>query len=325
MSEARDTWERIVSRSQPGLYESNYLQANSPDGRRGLWIKHNLLRPAAGDGKGEFWAILFQLGEPPRVVKREVPWTALTLAETGIGISADPVTLTANRAVGSIASVRWDLRLTATLPPLMHLRWDWMYTAGFPKKKALTPAPNLRFDGEVVVGDERWPVEGWVGLRGHNWGREHAWRYAYGNCNLWDDGAPRAVDGFSARIRLPGGAKSPWLSTVVARSPDHDLNRLSDWFGGAQVAPDRWRLSTGGCALEMTADPSTYVGLRYAHPGGEESYCYNTKFAAVRWDTPSGCFTSSMGELEVLYDTPLDGIALHPTAGWDARSGDYLG
>ena len=34
------------------IYESNYLQANSPDGRYGLWLKHNLLRPVTGPGIG---------------------------------------------------------------------------------------------------------------------------------------------------------------------------------------------------------------------------------------------------------------------------------
>jgi hypothetical protein len=323
MTTRRDTWERIVSTAHAGIYESNYLKANSPDGQRGLWIKHNLLRPVQGDGIGEFWVILFERGHAPRVVKREVALSEIALSDADIEITAGPISLRADRATGSIADIRWDLGLTPTQPPLMHLRWDWMYTAGFPKKKLITPAPNLRFDGDIVVGGERWNVEGWIGMRGHNWGREHAWSYAYGNCNLWADGSDRLVDGFSARIRLPGGGKSPWLSTVMARQPDHDLNRISDWFGGATVDADRWSLSTGGCRLEMTADPDTYVGLRYVHPSGEESYCYNTKFASVAWDTPSGRFTSEMGELEVLFATPLAGVRLHPSAEWQPDAGDY--
>ncbi len=325
MSAQRDPWERIVSRTQPGLYESNYLKANSPDGERGLWIKHNLLRPATGEGIGEFWAIAFQRGEAPRVVKREVPYTDIALADNGIGIQAGTISITDAQAVGSIGDMRWDLQLKASMPPLLHLRWDWMYTAGFPKKKVITPAPNLLFNGALWVGDEQWPVADWIGLRGHNWGREHAWRYAYGNCNTWDDGAHRMVDGFSAKIRLPGGGKSPWLSTVMSRNPDHDLNGLQDWFGGATVEPNEWALSTHGCSLVMRTKPAHYVGLRYAHPGGDESYCYNTKFADVVWNTPSGQFTSRTGELEVLYDEPLDEVPLHPTPQWDPQSGDYVG
>ncbi len=321
----RDPWERIVSLHTAGIYESNYLKANSPDGQRGLWIKHNLLRRPDGSGLGEFWVVRFARGEPPRVAKQEVEWEALTLDEAGIGIECGPIRLEPSRALGELADIRWDLRLRPTLPPLLHFPADWMYTGAFPKKKAITPAPNLIFDGELRLGEEHWPIEGWVGLRGHNWGTEHAYTYAYGNCNLWDDGATRCVDGFSARIRLPGGILSPWLSTMVARSPDHDLNRLRHWFGGAEVGQASWSLQTGGCALSMRCDSSTYVGLRYAHPNGSESYCYNTKFADVQWTTPEETHTSSLGELEVLTPEPLPEIPLHPTPEWDRGAGPYLG
>ncbi len=321
----RDPWERIVSVHTRGIYESNYLKANSPDGRRGLWLKHNLLRRADGSGLGEFWVIRFTRGTAPLVAKHEVPWEDLDLAEDRIGIRCGPISLSPGRAQGAVADMRWDIQLRPTLPPLHHFPADWMYTAGFPKKKAITPAPNLRFNGELIVGEERWTLEDWVGLRGHNWGREHAYTYAYGNCNLWNDGADRTVDGFSARIRLPGGLISPWLSTLVARNPDHDLNGLGHWFGGARVGPDFWTLRAGGCSLQMRCEASTYVGLRYAHPDGSESYCYNTKFADVHWSTPKNQHTSSMGELEILTPTPLPEIPLHPTVDWDPGQGPYRG
>jgi len=320
-----DPWERIVAVHTRGIYESNYLKANSPDGLRGLWIKHNLLRRTDGTGLGEFWVIRFVRGEAPQVAKQEVSWSELELDEAGIGIRCGPISLSPAHAKGEIADVRWDLQLQPSLAPLRHFPADWMYTASFPKKKAVTPAPNLGFSGELSVGEERWEISDWVGLRGHNWGREHAHTYAYGNCNLWTDGAPRTIDGFSARIRLPGGLLSPWLSTVVARHPDHDLNRLQHWFGGAEVGSDSWSLRAGGCQLEMSCDPQTYVGLRYAHPDGTESYCYNSKFADVRWTTPGGTHTSTMGELEVLTPAPLDGVPLHPSPDWNPAAGPYRG
>jgi hypothetical protein len=319
----RDPWERIVSVHTTGLYESNYLKANSPDGRRGLWIKHNLLRRSDGSGIGEFWVIVFEKGSRPTVAKLEADWSELTLDGTAIGIQCGPIALRPDRAIGEIADISWDLRLTPTMPPLHHFPADWMYTAPFPKKKAITPAPNLRFSGWVDVSGQRLELTDWVGLRGHNWGREHAHTYAYGNCNLWDDEADRTVDGFSARIRLPGGLLSPWLSTLVARAPDKSLNRVQHWTGGSEVTPNSWRLRTGGCELLMDCDPSTYVGLRYLHPSGAESYCYNTKFASVEWTTPEGIFKSKLGELEVLTPDPIDGILLHPSPDWDPLAGPY--
>ena len=204
-----------------------------------------------------------------------------------------------------------------------------MYAGGFPKKKLLTPAPNLTFDGSLAFGGERWEIEGWVGLRGHNWGTEHAHSYAYGAVNLWDDGPAgrdRVVEGFSAQIKL-GARKSPWLTAVVGRDPDVRRNRLRHWLGAGSVELDRWsarwRRPRNGAWLQMTADPRSYAGLRYDHPDGRQSYCYNTKFADVRWAVGDRRFTSRCGELEVLLPTPDPQIPLHPAEGWEPSQGDY--
>lgn len=325
-----DDWERIVCASQAGLYESNYLKANSPDGSRAFWLKHNALRPVEGEGVAELWLGWFERGEAPRVYKREVPWSAVQASPAAIAFQAGPISLTPTRARGSLADTTWDLALSGGGAPLFHLPYPAMYTGPFPKKKALTPAPNLRFDGELRLGERRVAVEGWIGLRGHNWGREHAFSYAYGSVNLWDDGDPdRAVDGFSARILL-GGRPSPWLTAVVGRHPDLARNRLRHWLGAGSVSPDRWRVDWPGphrvrASLTLSTDPATYAGLRYVHPDGHESYCYNTKFADVAWTVGRATHTSRCGELEVLYPEPLPGVPLHPAPGWTAADGDYAG
>lgn len=321
-----EAYERIVAARRRGIYESNYLKANSPDGRRAIWVKHNGLVPIEGAGLGEFWIVLFERGQQPIVCKREVPWTEVDADPDAIRLEAGGISLAADRAAGRIADVSWELALSGGLPPLFHLPYAAMYEGGFPKKKALTPAPNLRFDGRVRLGEEVWDVDGWVGLRGHNWGTEHAWTYAYGSCNLWDDGAAdRAVDGFTVRIKL-GGRPSPWLTAVVGT--DLARNRLRHWLGAGSVAPGRWSASWGGlrrhrAELVMTTDPATYAGLRYAHPDGRESYCYNTKFADVSWTVDGARHTSRCGELEVLYPERLPGIEVHPAPGWTAADGDY--
>lgn len=324
-----DAFERIVAARTRGIYESHYLKANAPDGRRALWIKHNALVPIEGTGVAELWAIAFRRGAPPLVVKREVPWSEVSADPDALALSVGPVSLDPRRARGAIAHLTWDLRLTGSQPALYHLPHAFLYRGGFPKKKILTPAPNLTFDGTFTIGDEVWSVDGWTGLRGHNWGTEHAHTYAYGSVNRWDDGAAdRAVDGFTARIAL-GGRLSPWLSAVVGRSPDVRKNRLRHWLGAGTVTPSRWEVGwprpRGGVHLTMSTDPSSYAGLRYRHPSGRESYCYNTKFADVTWLVGSDTHTSRFGELEVLLPEPLPGVPLHPTPGWDPAAGDYAG
>jgi hypothetical protein len=331
-----EAYERVMAASERGIYESHYLKANSPDGQRAFWLKHNALRPIEGDGVAEFWAVLFERGERPVVVKRERRWSLVEASREEVHIScpepgAVGVELASDKARGQVGHVSWDLALHSAQPPLVHFPLSRMYTGSFPKKKMLTPAPNLCFDGWIQAGSERWEVGSWIGLRGHNWGREHAYRYAYGSCNVWEDGhRTRAIDGFSAQIKL-GRRTSPWLTAVVGRDPLVAKNELRHWLGAGLVEPGRWQarwrrpgLFFGGSVeVEFRADPASYAGLRYLHPDGRESYCYNTKFADVRLLTQGRTYRSRCGELEVLFPEPLPDIPLHPTPGWDPEKGDY--
>ena len=118
--------------------------------------------------------------------------------------------------------------------------------------------------------------------------------------------------------------KSPWLTTVVSRQPELTLNRPIDWFGGVTVSPTLWSVERRSAKLWMSTESDRMVGLRYAHPDGTESYCYNTKFADVRWQTGPTVHTSTMGELEILLPAPSSGIPLHPTEDWTQKQGDYF-
>lgn len=324
-----DPYERIVALSQSGIYESNYLKANSPDGKRAVWLKHNLLRPLDRPAKAELWAVVFERYREPRVARRDVPWAELQLSGSEVSFRASDVELHRGAARGRIADMSWDLKLSRGQAPIFHFRHPGLYTNGvFPKKKILTPAPNLHFDGRIDVDGEVWEVDDWVGLRGHNWGSQHAHSYAFGAVNLWDDGdTTRTVDGFTARVRV-GRGLTPWCSSVVARNPPVRNNGIRHWLTRASVKPGQWsvgwsRLHRGALQLEMAAPPEHFVGLRYEHPDGTESACYNTKFASVVFQARGETHTSRCGELELLFPHPLDGIALHPTPGWTQSDGDY--
>ncbi|HWU90813.1 MAG TPA: hypothetical protein VN253_26285 [Kofleriaceae bacterium] len=321
-----DLYDRYLARDRPGLYESHYLKANSPDDREAFWIKHNLLVPPQGGGIAEFWLVWFRRGEPPRVWKRERPVADLELGASDLSLRGDGFRLDRGGCEGQIGDASWRLRFSGGLPPLFHFGRPLLYRGPFPRKKLMTPVPNLQFDGTVALGPRTVTVARWIGLRGHNWGSEHAHTYAYGSCNRWDDGAPdRTVDGFTARIRI-GPALTPWLSSLVYRSGGSQIekNRVRDWVNRAAIVePRRWRLPYRGIELEMEGDEGQYAGLRYHHPGGKESYCYNTKFARVTVTLGANRVTSTSGEHEVLFPEPLPDIPLHPSAGWSQRDGDY--
>ena len=165
-----------------------------------------------------------------------------------------------------------------------------------------------------------------MGLRGHNWGKGHALAYAYGNCNLWEDGGERTVDGFTARIKLLG-RPSPWLSAAVTRGPDRALNGPGSWLGCGTVTDRSWELIYGRGRVQMQCDPRSYAGLRYLHPSGAESYCYNSKFADVEWtdgevEAKFGVAPSQMGDLLALMGDTSDNVAGVPGIG--AKTGAAL-
>jgi hypothetical protein len=319
----RPPYDTVIALERSGIYESHYLEAHSPDGDRGLWIKHTLFRPLGGEACIELWFVWFVRGRPPRVCRMDLPWDRLVLG-AGPEILAGPVRLTPTAAEGALGGARWRLRLWGADKPLYHLGWRPLYRLGFPKKKILTPAPGLRFEGTVQLDGQQHELDGWVGLRGHNWGSEHAHSYAYGNCNRWDDGVRRSVDGFTARIRIAGHV-SPPLSALCVRAPegDRELTRPWQWPRHGRLDGSSWHLRRPHTHLVMRCEPGDMVGLRYRQPAGGEQYCYNTKFAQVSLRLGDAVISSRSGELETFFPEPLPDIPLHPPTSWSARDGVY--
>ena len=328
----RDTYDRVIAAdAAPGIYESNYLKANAPDGSGAFWLKHNVLTPAPGavlPPVAEFWCVLWRDADDwrPRVYKRTVRLADVSLSSERVEIVADDLALRPEHAAGALTGadqpgVSWDLAIRDELPPWRHFTQQWMYEAGFPKKKVVTPSPRAVFDGAFHLGDETIDVDGWVGHRNHNWGTEHAWRYAYGGCNLWDDDADLTVEGFTVQVRLPGGLRSPWLTLLGGLDEGIPYGRGSalgalrsagrvDWPVWVAAAPT----TRGRARLRMHLDPAHAAGLRYLHPDGALSYCYNVKDAAVVLHRAGRHHTSRFGELEFLFPEPIEGVPLHGEA-----------
>jgi hypothetical protein len=225
------------------------------------------------------------------------------------------------RVVGGGHEIAWDVCLQPLAPPVVHFPFRRLYESGFPRKKVLTPIPRGRLAGWIELDGVRHVLDGWDGLHGHNWGREHALRYAYGN-GVFTDGA--YVDGFTAKVRL-GRVISPWLSLVVVRLPDGRelaFNHPMRWTSGRPLIEDeRWELDLPGphgtrAHLSVSTELPDMVGLRYRYPDGRTGYCLNTKFARGRLrveDHGRVLYegTSEHCELETFGPTQIGGITFH--------------
>ncbi len=277
-----------------GHYESFYVKANHPERRQGLWLKFNLLEPVGHPEQlqGELWGVWFDGERGQHVVAgQELPGELidarhggqqLRIGEAQLELRDDLLTERA-RVIDRDHTLAWDIELRADAAPAVLYPARWMYEGGFPKKKVVTPIPHGRLHGWIEVDGERHLLEGWDGFHGHNWGREHAHRYAYGN-GLFPDGA--YVDGFTARLKL-GRLVSPFLSLLMVRLPDGRelaFNRPARWLGGHPLVEDlHWEIDLPGqdgtrAWLALCAEVEDAVGLRYRYPDGRIGFCVNTKF-----------------------------------------------
>jgi hypothetical protein len=324
----RDDFDRVMcGPTRRGLYESNYLKANAPSGDGAFWLKYNLMSPTQSTlpAFGELWAVYWPgAGTRPIVVKQLVPQPQLRVDTQRIALHLGPARLQERWAQGEIAGdghrVSWELALAEGGAPLHHFPLDLFYRVPFPKKKILTPRPRVLFQGKLVVDDQEIPIKDWVGLRGHNWGTEHAHSYAYGNANLWDQAGQWLFDAFSARIQL-GPVLSPWLSLAVLRSPEGERQFTHPWrWLNATARADfpSWSCTfedrKGRARTSWSLQPEDVAGLRYLHPDGRVSYCYNTKFAHLDLELEGRVRdrrTTSLAELEFLSPSPIPGIPLH--------------
>jgi hypothetical protein len=281
-----------------GHYESFYLKGNHPSRRLGVWLKFNILEPVGNPEQmeGELWGVWFdgETGQhavagcvvPANEVKARFGETAVRIRGAMLELGPEVVTEQADVHSGG-HHLTWEVRLHPLAKSVVHYPFPWLYTAPFPRKKVLTPIPRGRLEGWIEVDGILHRLDGWEGLHGHNWGREHALRYAYGNGGF-DGGA--YLDGFTAQLQL-GRRTSPWLSMLVVRLPDGrelQFNHPLRWAQGkSAVEHDRWTLDVSGpvgtrAQLSMETKVADMVGLRYRYPDGRVGWCLNTKFAIGR-------------------------------------------
>ena len=319
-------------RVRGGHVESYFLRANHPSRPLAFWAKATVLKPVGGMALQESWFVFFD-GERDRVRagKRSEPLAAgftsqgaeaLNLSLCGAAWSIAP----SGHSRGEVDGAAWDLKFTRVEgslgEPLSIFPSRMMLEAPFPKSKLLTPFPMLRFAGEVRAFDEAFDVEGWHGMLGHNWGKEHALEYAWGQCLFpAEAGTPAAwVEGFTGRVKV-GPVATPRLSALVVQRGDETwrFDRTFDpWTQKAEVEERRWTVELKNdrarAILEMDAMGRPLACLGYKDPTGAMGYCINTKLARTKVTVePAGAAAFTLesahgGALEFMRREPVRGL-----------------
>ncbi|MBI5514091.1 MAG: hypothetical protein HY909_10010 [Deltaproteobacteria bacterium] len=315
MDRARCNTPRHDPGSPKGHYESWFQRANHPSRPLAFWIRYTIFHPKGGSPVGELWAIWFD-GEREEVtaVKETFPWDRCAFGEekrVGGAVLRDGA-LRGSAQQGATV-IAWDLTWDGGGLPLLLLP-EGLYTAGFPKAKALVGTPGASYRGGITVGGVAHEIDGWLGSQNHNWGERHTDRYAWGQVSGFD-GAPDAfLECATARLKV-GPVWTPWLTTAVLRLGGEELalNSLARApLASATLEGLAWwfRTSARGVTLEarFEAPASRFVGLRYGNPPGGAKVCLNSKLArcelTVTWPgRPSRrLVTAHRAALELLSD-----------------------
>jgi hypothetical protein len=279
-----------AEREHRGHVESWFLKANDPQGRRAVWLKWTLW---AGDraparAVAETWAVAFGTARGHVATKSTVPFEQARFVPDALGVTIDGCALSSDAARGAVASggraIAYDLAITSLEAPYTLYGPRWMYTGPIPSQKAVSPIPNARLSGTVEVDGERWSVDAWPGMVGHNWGR-HTELYVWGHCNTWDDGDDVVFEGASGRLRA-AGVLLPLRTGMIVRhhGTTYRLSSLASVARNkATVTPRRWEFRGSGPRVEvegeMWAETDDFVGLFYPNPDGALIHCLNSKIA----------------------------------------------
>lgn len=348
---SRDNLVRWQPEGKGGHVESFFLKANAPDPGRKLafWLKLTIFAPRGGGPENtvaEVWGIFFEGATKQHVAVKEVhPIAAADLAFLGAPDAGDPRFAVGRSRFENGATrgeiegagghgLKWDLRFEGDVEPLHLFPSEILYDGPFPKSKTLTPFPDVRFRGRLEVDGRAIEVAGWPGMQGHNWGKEHALRYAWAHCNAFRDERGDPVpdtffEGVSSKVKLLGPLATPFLTLLYLRHRGriYDLTGIRNWWNRSVAVgldPYRWSFravaAADGTSLrgELEAGRDDMVGLYYRNPDGAVSHCLNSKIARCRIELVSArgepietLETADKAALEITVREPDHGVRMY--------------
>lgn len=295
-----------------GLFESFYYRGNDAAGELSFWLKHNFLKyhndPMV---TVESTMILFdRLANKTTQIQKsrtfaQEEFLALTENKNWSGLQVDlgegcffslaPERLT-GQLRGGAGEIRWDFVVNYSHIPYYHFDRDWLYNCRtFPKKKLLTRDILVHFFG-TVSSNELDIATQFIGMNGHNWGKEHAYCYSYANCNQFElSGEPDQgityFDGYSGKIQLFGGKLiSPYLSgaSLFWNQEWYHFNALLTTFRHqvAELTAKSWAITFCNpeyqLKVEIQGENGLWAKLLYVHPDRKISEIGNTKNAVAK-------------------------------------------
>ncbi|MCL5277506.1 MAG: hypothetical protein M1517_07025 [Deltaproteobacteria bacterium] len=275
----------------PGHYEVYYIKFNHTGSATAYWIRYTLLAPLSGGAVAELWGVSFDSEDPSKnmAVKGTFPVSGTEIGKDRFSFKVGGATISQTGASGTIrgkeGTMRWDLRFGPVARVFRHFPYDFLYSAGFPKTKVVSPNFSIKVYGRVEVNGRTYECKGEPGQQTHLWGTKHAERWTWASCNSFKGDDTAVFEGLSAQVRTTGGP-GPALTLLFVRcgGKDYPLNGIVQLLRNrSESAFPTWRLGAvhGGMRFtgEIGAPAEAFVGVEYTDPDGERLWCYNTEVA----------------------------------------------
>lgn len=315
------------------LHESWFVKANSLNSAKALWLKMTLCDRGMGSVAASAWCSVFDGDNNLAWASREqLPlWQSRfedgALELEGCRMLLDPEKGAARGHLrDSRGEARWDIawqRIEGPLGDALSLPNRRLVDSPLLKSQLLTPAPALIFSGFVEFNGERWQIDNWQGMQGHNWSQAAPVQYVWGTSQFVDEQGQIVglVEALAGRIRV-AGLRSPDLALMLIRHRDkiyHFDNIAALWRRKTKVTFPEWSMSMRSkkakATLHMRADPKRMVCLGYEYPGKPDlAYCLNSKLAEVELRVeptdaePFMLHSAHGGALEFLQQERPDGL-----------------
>jgi hypothetical protein len=267
-----------------GHYESFYLKTTRPGGGRGVWIRHTVAKRPGAEPTASLWFTLFDADAPgPRAAKVTVG-AGEVRAPVDAYIEVGAARLEPGHAAGELSApdlhAAWELDFEPGPAAFDHLPYSFMYRAPVPRTKFRSPYPDTRFSGSVTVDGQRFELDSWPGMIGHDWGAEHAERWAWIQANEFRQGEA-CFDAALGRIKV-GPFTTPWIGNALLRvdGTEHRLGGL-DRIRSTRVdeRPTACDFRLAGRRISVSGrirgEPREFVAWIYADPKGPEHNTLN--------------------------------------------------
>lgn len=283
-----------------GHYESYYLKAGDPNGRRAVWIRYTVHKRPGQQPQGSIWLTLFDpVAKRPLAVKQTAAPGDLTAGSVASGelavgqVAAGEVmseesasdsdmylsigelgefspTHARGRISGHEREAAWDLSLADCEAPLEHMPRR-LYDTPLPRTKLLTLQPAAIFSGWVDFGGHRIQLDAWPGMVGHNWGAQHAEQWVWLHGTGFDGrGADSWIDMAMGRLKI-----GPWITPWIANGAI-SVDGVRHGLGGlGRVRATQVDARAGRCTFKLPGDDLTVLGTVIAAPDDTAAWIYS--------------------------------------------------